>query len=315
MRNLTSTRQASSERLFGNAWRRLQQNKYVWCSLILLLTGCAHWSPEQLASPTQVLSPPKSTPDTVVLEAVLIRFPEEQAAALSEVWKVVDEIVINFPTRRALHANGVQCGLLVGEMPHVVRARLKELNAPSLGNSLERLGLAAEVSSDTQRLNCHAGRRKELSLRPGLAESLTILHMKDGSIQGNTYSHPRVLMDLRATPLGDGRAKLKLTPEIQHGEPQEVFLTSPNLIAQRTEVRRKQQIWDYLAMETTIAPGQFFLCTLTDPPRGLGQAMFSTRTSEQTTERVLLVVRLISSELDELFAPEEVEAARLAAEH
>ncbi len=41
--------------------------------------------------------------------------------------------------------------------------------------------------------------------------------------------------------------------------------------------------------------------------------MFSTRTSERTTERVLLVVQLVANPLDELFAPEEVEAARLAA--
>ncbi len=46
----------------------------------------------------------------------------------------------------------------------------------------------------------------------------------------------------------------------------------------------------------------------------MGQAMFSTRTSERTTERVLLVVKLVANPLDELFAPEEVEAARLASE-
>lgn len=294
---------------------------WLTVSVIVLLSGCAHWSREQGAqekltvTANQVLSPPKLSPDTVVVEAVLIRFPEEQVAALTEIWRVVDESVIDLSTRRMLQANGMQCGVLVGEMPLVVRARLKELSADDPGNSLERLGLAAEVTSDTQRLHCHAGRRKDLSLRPGLSEALTILHTRDGVIHGNTYQHPRVLMDLRATPLGDGRARLKLVPEIEHGEPQEVFLSSPNQIAQRTEVRRKQQRWDYLAMETTLAPGQFLFCTLTDPPRGLGQALFSTRTSERTTERVLLVIRLMSSQLDDLFAPEEVEAARLAAQH
>lgn len=315
MHHPTFLRRSAADRLLGKSRSKLHFNRCVWISLIVLLSGCAHWSPDEVASQPQILSPPKLSPDTVVLEAVLIRFPEEQAAALGDVWRFADESVVDLPTRRRLHANGVQCGVLVGEMPQVVRARLKELNAPDPGNSLERLGLAAEVSSDTQRLNCHAGRRKELSLRPGLSDSMTIMHTRDGIIQGNTYVQPRMLMDLRATPLGDGRAKLKLIPEIQHGDPQEVVLTSPNLIAQRTEVRRRQQVWEYLTMEATIAPGQFFLCTLTDPPRGLGQAMFSTRTSEQTTERVLLVIRLISSQLDDLFAPEEVEAARLAAEH
>ncbi|MGN6134590.1 MAG: hypothetical protein ACTHOU_08820 [Aureliella sp.] len=287
-----------------------------------MFAGCAHWSREQLeqeplgdAPVRQVLNPPKLAPDTVVVDAVLIRFPEEQAAALADVWRVVDESVIDLSTRRMLLANGIQCGVLVGEMPQVIRSRLKELVADDPGNSLERLGLAAEVTSDTQRLHCHAGRRKDLALRPGLSESLTILHTRDGGLHGNTYLHPRVLMDLRATPLGDGRARVKLVPEIEHGETQEVILSSPNQVAQRTEVRRQQQRWDYLAMETTLAQGQFFFCTLTDPPRGLGQALFSTRTSERTTERVLLVLRVMSSQLDDLFAPEQVEAARLAAQH
>lgn len=295
-----------------------------WLALILITCfggGCARWSYESSGLSTQVekqksiLPTPKPTPDTVVIEAVLIRFPEEQVAALNDVWRVVDESVIDLSTRRALHSNGIQCGVLVGEMPQVVRDRLKELNAKDPGNSMERLGLAAEVSSDTQRLHCHAGKRKDLSLRPGLSGTLTILHTRDGIIHGNTYEQPRVLMDLRATPLGDGRARLKLVPEIEHGEPQEVFLNSPTQLAQRTDVRRRQQRWDYLAMETTVAPGQFIFCTLTDPPRGLGQALFSTRTSERTTERVLLVMRVMSSQLDDLFAPEDVEAARLAAQH
>ena len=304
----------------ATAWKCLRIITYTWLgiSLIFTLSGCARWSRDQATQESssgspKLLNPPKLAPDTVVIEAVSIRFPEEHAQALNDIWRVVDESVIDLATRRALHANGIQCGVLVGEMPQVVRARLKELNAKDPGNSLERLGLAAEVISDTQRLHCHAGRRKELSLRPGLNDSLTVLHTRDGLIHGNTYTQPRVLMDLRATPLGDGRARLKLVPEIEHGQPQEVFQSSH--IAQFVKPDRKQQRWDYLAMETALSPGQFLFCTLTDPPRGLGQAFFSTRTSERTTERVLLVIRLMSSQLDELFAPEEVEAARLAAQH
>lgn len=277
-------------------------------SLIFLLSGCAHWSREETSTKAPLLNPPKQTPDTVIIEAVMIRFPEEQAQELAKIWQVVDESNTEISVRRELNANGIQCGVLVGEMPQVVRTRLKELSASDPTNSLERLGLAAEVISDTQRVHCHAGKRKELSLRPGLSESLTIIHSQQGVIRGNEYSQPHVLLDLRAVPLGDGRAKLKMTPEIEHGEPQEVFLA--NQIGHRSEVRRQQQRWEYLAMEATLAPGQFFFCTLTDPPRGLGQGLFTTRTSERTTERVLLVIRLMSTQLDELFAPEEVEVAR-----
>ena len=291
--------------LFGTMCSRLNIKPWLWLSLIVLAPGCAHyWSREESTVKATLLSPPKLSPDTVIVEAVLIRFPEEKAEELAKIWRVVDESCIDVSVRRELNANGLQCGVLVGEMPQVVRARLKELSARDPSNSLERLGLAAEVSSDTQRIHCHAGKRKDLSVRPGLSDSLTIMHTHNGVIRGNQYLHPHVMLDLRAVPLGDGRARLKMTPEIEHGEPQEVLMA--NQVAQRSEVRRKQQRWDYLAMETTLAQGQFFFCTLTDPPRGLGQALFSTRTSEKTTERVLLVIRLMSSQHDELFAPEEL---------
>lgn len=305
----------STGAVFGRRRLRLHSKAWLCLSLALLLSGCASWSKEQQASVAkpQLLSPPKLAPDTVVLDAVLIRFPEERAAELTDIWRVVDESVIDIATRRELSANGLQCGMLVGEMPQVVRSRLKELAADDPSNSLERLGLAAEVSSDTQRLHCHAGRRKELAVRPGLNETLTVVHTRDGIIHGNTYRNPYVFLDVRATPLGDGRAELKLTPEIEHGERREIFRS--NQVAHFADVLPERQRWDYLSMNMTIAPGQFFLCTLSDPPRGLGQAFFSTRTSERTTERVLLVLRLMSSQLDELFAPEEVEAARLAAQH
>lgn len=269
--------------------------------------------PEQVAD-KPVLKPPKMAPDTVVVQAVQIRFPEEQAAALNDIWRSVDETVIDIKARRELIANGLQCGVLVGEMPQIVRARLKELNAQTADNSLERMGLAAEVSSDTQRLHCHAGRRKELALRPGLSEAITVLHRREGQLQGNTYTKPRVLLDLRATPLGNGSARLKMTPEIQHGERIETVRMSPNKTAALPEVHQRQHVWDYLAMEVTLQPGQYFFCTLTDPPVGLGQAMFSTRTAERTTERVLLVVQMVANPLDDLFAPDEIEAARLASE-
>lgn len=317
------TARATSRSTYGVSWqavvsigRLAAQSCVRWLGLVSLIgwaIGCAHISPEQTAE-KPVLSPPKMAPDTVVVHAVLIRFPEEQAAALNDCWRVVDETGIDIKTRRELVANGMRCGKLVGEMPQVVRARLKELNSPSAGNSLERMGLAAEVISDTQRLHCHAGRRKELALRPGLNEPITVMHVRDNQIQGNTYTSPKVLMDLRATPLGNGAARLKLTPEIQHGEPIETVRLSPNKIAHLPDVHQRQQVWDYLAMEVMLAPGEYFFCTLTDPPRGLGQAMFSTRTAERTTERVLLVVQMVTNPLDDLFAPEEIEAARLASE-
>jgi hypothetical protein len=296
----------------------LSARTWRWLAVCLCLpgwlasAGCARWSKEPIVESAARLNPPRRSPDSVVIEATLIRFPEDQAGELAKVWKVVDESVVELSTRRELAANGIRCGVLMGEMPQVIRDRLKELSQVDHADALEHLGLAAEVTSDTLRLHCHAGRRKDLPLRVALSEPLTVLHTERGVMKGATFEQPSVLMDVRAIPLGDGRAKLKLTPEVEHGEPKKRIVS--NQLALRTEMRRDQKRWDHLALEATLVQGQFLLCSVTDEPLGVGQALFSTRTNDRTTERVLLVVRLVSTQLDDLFAPEDVEAARLAIE-
>lgn len=281
----------------------------VACSLTH--AGCANWSNETRTA-TKLLSPPAMSPDSLIIEATLIRFPEDRWEQLAAIWNVIDESIIDLETRRRLDENGLRCGVLVSEMPQLVRERLKELAGEENRDPLEQAGLAADVTSDTHRLQCRAGRRKELPIRTELSEPLTVVYKQAGSIRGNVFDRPSLMFDLRAIPHGDGRAILSLTPEIQHGEHRKSFAHSQSGV--RPEVKRQSHSWDDLAIEATLTTGQALMVTLTDQPKGLGQAFFTTRTAEQSQERVLLVIRLMSNQLNELFAPEQVEAAKLAAE-
>lgn len=277
----------------------------------LTLVGCANWSSDP-QTPAKLLTPPAMSPDSVVIEATLIRFPKDRWEQLAAIWNVIDESIIGLDTRRRLDENGLRGGLLVGEMPYVVRHRLEELAGAENRDPLEQAGLAADVKSDTRRLQCRAGRRKDLPIRTELSEPLTVIYKQAGSIRGNVFDRPSAMFDVRAMPHGDGRATLTLTPEIQHGEHRKSFAYSPSGV--RPEVRRESQAWPELAIEANLLTGQALMVTLTDPPKGIGQAFFTTRTAEQSQERVLLVIRLMSNQLNDLFAPEQVEAAKLAAE-
>ncbi len=281
---------------------------------LMCLIGCANWSNDSLNGQRSLLSTPIATPDSVIVETVLLRFPRESQTQLSAMWDVLDESILNIDARRRLDENGLRCGLIVGELPSVVRTRLEELAGNNPATPLEEIGLVADVTSDTHRLQCRAGRRKDLFIRSDLAESITVVYRYADKLRGETFDRPSLLFDLRAIPLGDGKAKFKFTPEIQFGETQHSISYSTTGIHNKFE--RKKHAFEDLTFETSLSPGETLICSSTDDAHsiGIGHAFFHTKTTQQTEEQVILMVRMIGSQLDELFAPEQEEAAKMAAE-
>jgi hypothetical protein len=195
----------------------------------------------------------------------------------------------------------------------VIREQLQTTAARQATDALEHAGLAADVDNKMRQLQCRSGRRKDLIVKHELSEPLTVLTIRDGqSVSGETYSKASVLFDLRAVPHGDGRATIELTPEIQHGEHRQTFVSTE--FGVRPEMRRAQQVWKELKMEVKLNPGQVLVVSSTMPPKSLGSAFFVAKTADQSEERVLLLLRLAETQLDELFAPEAVERSRTMAE-
>jgi len=254
------------------------------------------------------------SPDSVVVETVIIRFPKEQSEALDNLWSTVDESVFEVELRRKLIENGMRGGILIGELPLGVRTRMEQLANNSRTDPLEQANLAADVKSATNRLQCRAGRRKEVHVRREVSQPLVVLTSEEGRVEGANYEQPAMLFDLRSIPHGDGQATLRLMPEIQHGEERKAFVRSD--FGLRPEMSRDRKTWDELAMSVKLRPGQMIALSCNGEPKSsnLGKAFFVTHTAEQTDERVLLLIKLAETQLDELFAPEGVAAAQIVAE-
>ncbi len=291
------------------------------CSRLLLvfvaacsLSGCAHWSQESTSEPKSLLPPPQISPDSVVVESVVVRFPKEQDEVFESIWSTVDESVLDIQLRRKLADNGLRCGVLIGELPTAITNRLKELSDVSKTDALELAGLAADIDSRANRFQCRAGRRKEVAVRRELLGPLVVVSSREGRMEGATYEQPVMLFDLRAFPHGDGQATLQLIPEIQHGEARKSFVS--NDFGVRPEMARERKVWEQLTLSTKLGEGQVLvLCSDGMPVApNLGKAFFVTHTAEQTEERAMLLVRLSFTQLDELFAPEVIEAANAIAE-
>ncbi|MEM7474953.1 MAG: hypothetical protein AAF483_08170 [Planctomycetota bacterium] len=279
---------------------------------LALSAGCAQWSKENTAT-EEFLPKLKKPPDTVVVETVLVRYPKAKSKDFARVWDTVDETYFGIESRQALDRNGVRMGLLIGELPQVIREQIAITSHDQANDVLEHAGLAADADNKTRRLQCRAGRRKELFVRRELGEPLTVLTNLNGEAQGEVYERAVVLFDLRAFPKGNKQVLIKLTPEIQHGETKHSYVSSD--FGVRPEARRERKTWPELAIETNLSPGQIFVMSGTTPSKALGKAFFSTRTADQTDENVILLLRVLETQVDELFAPETVVQAQAAAEN
>ena len=79
-------------------------------------------------------------------------------------------------------------------------------------------------------------------------------------------------------------------------------------------MRRQSETWGDLAISLNLVPGQTLLVTSTDPPRGLGEHFFYSETAEKKSERTVLLLRMVSTQLDALFEPDSIRAAKDATE-
>ncbi len=278
------------------------------------LLGCARWSarPETEQPQKSMLSTPELTPDSVIVETVVARFPHSNLEDLTAVWLAADETILGIEDRQRLDASGLRVGLLT-RLPPIIKQRLDELGEMQSTNILEHAGLAADVDNRMRQLHCRAGRRREVIVRREVQESLIVLNSSvDGTVSGESYEKATTLFDLRANPQGDGSVQLSLVPEIQHGQHHKAFVSTD--FGVRPEIKRRHRRWEDLNMEVRLEPHQILMVSSTTPPKAVGRSFFTTVTADKAEETVVLLLRIPDSQLDELFAPEVIEQARAMTE-
>ncbi len=278
------------------------------------VAGCAQWKTAPPGpAPNMSLKPTAARPDVVTLETVLVRFPADVEEELERAWMSSDPSVLGIDQRRLLARNGLRAGVLIGELPALIHNQLNRTGAQQATDALEGAGLAADVDNRMHRLQCRAGKRKELVVRRSLNAPLTVVGVSPaGSIVGDTFQDPRVLFDLRATPLGGRQARIRLIPEIEYGTARQTYVASE--VGIRPSLERPRRVWEALEIDAVLREEQILMIGAALPPKALGRAFFTTHTADKATEHVVLLVRLSATRIDELFAPEQLAQVKSLAE-
>lgn len=281
--------------------------------LSTLIVGCGKWLPivDRTHAPESTLPTPRVSPDAVGVDVVFLRLPMVQESDLEEAWQSVNEQSLDIKLRRCLDANGIRAGIVAGSLPNVLQKWIDDNESRLKNDFLEQANIAADVASDTRRLICRAGKRKEIVIRPEKPGSIVLMH-NDGQAKGKTYDQASLVLDLKMFPKPDGTAELKLMPEVQHGPMQPAYVGQD--FAWRREMRKASDTWPEAVIQCQLAPGNILMVTSTQDPRGLGESFFWTETLDGHRQRIVLLIRLSSTQLDNLFLPERTEAAKRASE-
>lgn len=287
------------------------------------VVGCGSWStaPGGKSHPWE-LKTPQMSPDSVVLEVAILRFPLEAnpqpsvvksadshenqrtnagpaPSGIEEIWSEVDEQFLPRAIEGRLAQNGFRCGLLDGRPGPALQSAL---DAHASRKTLQPDEVSSETPVGIQRLQNRAGRRGKV-LTAELRESLAVLRPDAGRLHGKTYSQAQCLVAVRSFPRGDGQVDLELTPELEHGQAKPKWLGEAAEGSFRIDTSRERLEFDSLRITARVSPGQMLVLGPSPPWKGLGRQFFA-ETSRGTLEPRLLIVRIAQTQLDDLFAPE-----------
>ncbi len=262
---------------------------------IACLGGCALWS-EKPSEPSS-LPATKMAPDTVVLEIAFVRVTGETLARQEELWREIDEQQLPAEVRRRLRENGLRAGIVGSQMPVLLRKLLEERADPL---AVKGPGIGDDITASQRQLQSRAGKRGVI-LAGSPQEKMAVLIREDGRLIGDDLKQAQCLFALKTFPGGDGRVRLELVPEIEHGEVRQRWVGADG--AFRVEAAKDQKIIDMLRLEPTISPGEVLVLTCVPEPLGLGKQFFA---AGAAGEQKLLMIRLAQTQYDDVFAPEKL---------
>jgi hypothetical protein len=204
--------------------------------------------------------------------------------------------------RRALGENGFRCGLVGPQLPESLRQLLDEQD-DCLGIPRDDGKAIHGLLTPLQRLQSRAGRRNKIVASNSVRKRMVVLCREGGQVRGGTFEDAQCVFGLRTFPQGDGGVQLELIPEVQHGPLRQKWVGQEGMW--RLDADRERKVFSQLRTEAVLSPGQTFLLTCTADGKGLGGQFFTEDASSGPVRKILLI-RLAQTQLDELFAPEQI---------
>ncbi len=282
---------------------KMRSGKLVWL-VLLLFSGCAHWTSPPPTAELAALPVPKLAPDSVVFEVTFVRIPEDQEDFTGRFWQEADETVLPPELRRRLGANGFRCGLIGSPIPAALQEVLDQQPVSEPGGGIKTVDPGREVVARTQRLRSRQGYPGKIVVRNNPVEKLAALtYHDDGCISGESLEQAQFFFTLTSFPQGDGQVKLELIPTIEYGQPRSRY-RGANGVWTVDNTSRDLKVLEDMKIDALLSSGGAVALTCTGTQRGLGDQFFGADPVEKQP-RLLLVVRLQQTQMDDRFEDQQ----------
>jgi hypothetical protein len=268
---------------------------------VALSIGCQVFDkpPEQALE--SLLRPAGVSSDSVAVEIFQARIPLDQDAKAEKLWEQVDEQEFDAQLRRRLVANGLRIGIVSGSLPEELVKLLELDGAPSEESGSQVVTDQSAVPRVTRRV-VQAKRRDPMQIQVSeLRDEAQVLLSRNGSFGGKTFRQAQGVYALQAESIPGQRVKIRLTPELHHGElkqryagsTQGIFMSIPS---------REREVFDELAMDASLAPGELLVVGCLPSAKSSLGGLFHTATAAGKDERKLILVRLLQVPPSEILA-------------
>jgi hypothetical protein len=254
---------------------------------IFALTGCT----TAMHKGKSPLMPAQMSPDSVVLDIFVVRFPFGDPDVNEKLWQEIDEQGFPLELRDRLTQNGFRVGIVTGQMPMAL-SKLLELNdKPVPDGKLEETSLTSFETKPRvarQHFQLRAKQRGEI-MASHVYDELPVFVPENGRLCGHTYRQAQGMLAVKSMPQPDGRVCLELAPELHHDQPRPQWGGNQGMM--RLDLSRPRRVFDDMVISTNLSPGSMLvLSSLPNKPGSLGHHFFAENDDGQ--QQKLLIVRL-----------------------
>lgn len=281
-------------------------------ALALSISGCRLIAPpdDLPATEKSSLLSPLAGDDHIALEVFFVHIPLGDEKTATAIWHEVDEQQFPVELRHRLAQHGFRAGIASGGLPQKLQDLLDANGSTSTAEEAD--------STDTGESQPMAS-RQELRLRPGgkgeivpcpPRDAITLMTVDNRELTGRTLLSAQGRFIVRCRAEGDGRVRVALAPQIQHGEVRRRFVGGDG--AFRPDISQDKIEFDQLTVSAQLAEGQMIvLGALPQPLSSLARDFLTDDSSGKPIQK-MLVLRLIASQYDDALDMAQVLAATSA---
>jgi hypothetical protein len=271
------------------------------CAAATIALGCQVFDKPPDRALETLLKPVNTSSDSVALEIFQARIPLDQETKADALWERIDEQKFDAELRRRLVANGLRVGIVGGALPEDLANLLELDGAESEAADSQIITDQSAVPRVTRRI-VQAKRRDPLQIQVSeLRDEAQVLLNREGSFGGKTFRQMQGVYSLQAESIPGQRVKVRLTPELHHGEMKQRYAGSTQGIFMSIP-SREREVFDDLTMDAALAPGELLVIgCLPSAKTSLG-GVFHTATAAGKDERKLILVRLLQVPPSEILA-------------